>query len=85
VLLMLPQQPEQGAGDGTERDLGVANREAPRGLAGLDIAQGARRQAVGRVEQVESLPVRKRATSGCGSSRAARRSGTRRRTPQPDR
>ncbi len=54
VLLMLPQQPEQGAGDGTDPDLGVGDREAPGGLAGLDIAQGARGQAVGLVEQVEA-------------------------------
>jgi phosphatidylinositol-3-phosphatase len=48
--LARPQQPEQAAGHGAERDLRVGDGETPGGLPGLDGAQGARRQPAGRVQ-----------------------------------
>jgi hypothetical protein len=82
VLPTLPQQPEQGPGDGTEPDLGVGDREAPGRLAGLDIAQSARSQAEGRAEQVDPSemtsdevvpPVRPRAMAARARLRRSRR------------
>src|SRR6185437_13608164 len=45
--LARPQQPEQAAGHGAERDLRVDDGEAPGGLPGPDVAQGAWRQTAG--------------------------------------
>jgi hypothetical protein len=45
-----PQQPEQAAGHGAERDLRVGDGKPPGGLPGPDVAQGARRQPAGRVQ-----------------------------------
>jgi hypothetical protein len=42
--------PEHAAGRGAERDLGIWNGEAARGLPSLDVAQGAPRQADGDVQ-----------------------------------
>jgi hypothetical protein len=49
VPLAHPQQSEQAAGRGAERDVGVGDGEPACGLAGLDVAQGSRGQAGGDV------------------------------------
>ena len=54
VPLAHPQQPEHAAGRGAERDLGIGNGEPARGLPGLDVAQGARRQAGGDVQDIQA-------------------------------
>ena len=54
VPLAHPQQPEQAAGHGAERDLGIGNGEPALGLPGLDVAQGTRRQAAGDVQDVQA-------------------------------
>ncbi len=43
-----PQQSEQAAGRGAERDVGVGDGEPPRGLAGLNVAQGAQAADAGK-------------------------------------
>jgi hypothetical protein len=49
VPLAHPQQPEQAAGHGAERDLGIGNGEPARGLPGLDVAQAAAPSSVDRI------------------------------------
>ena len=50
VALVQPQQPKQPPGDGGQGDFRVGEGEAARGLAGLDITQGAWRQPEGCVQ-----------------------------------
>ena len=52
--LARPQQPEQAAGHRAERDLRVGDGEAPGGLPGPDVAQGAWRQPAGRVQGLQA-------------------------------
>ena len=52
--LAQPQQPEQAAGHRAERDLRVGDGEAPGGLPGPDVAQGAGRQPAGRVQGLQA-------------------------------
>jgi hypothetical protein len=54
VPLAHPEEPEHAAGRGAERDLGIGNSEAARGLPSLDVAQGSRRQADGDVQDVQA-------------------------------
>ena len=54
VPLAHPQQPEHATGHGAERDLGIGHGEPPRGLPGLDVAQGARGQAGRDVQDVQA-------------------------------
>ena len=64
VPLAYPQQPEQAAGHGAERDLGIGHGKTARGLPRFDVAQGARRQADGMSRASRPAPVRNPAMSG---------------------
>jgi len=54
MSLARPQQAEQAAGHGAERDLRVGDGKAPGGLPGPDVAQGAWRQPAGRVHGLQA-------------------------------
>src|SRR5438105_10632528 len=51
---MESKQSEEAAGDGAERDLGVGDGEPAGGLSRTDVAQGARCESSGSVEELES-------------------------------
>ena len=52
--LVEAQQPDEATRHGAESDLGVSHAELTRSTPGLDVPQGARRQAARCVEEVEA-------------------------------
>ena len=48
------EEPDESAGDGAERDLGVPDGEAAAGLAGSDVTQGPGCEPAGDVEEIEA-------------------------------
>ncbi len=54
VALVEPEQTEEPAGYGAERDLGVGDGEAAGGLAGADVTKRAGCQAAGCVEELQA-------------------------------